>query len=238
MLGQLGALAHELNQPLAAILSNADAARYLLERDPLDVAELREIIRDIAGEDRRAGEIIKRLRAFYQRGEIRLQTVHAKDLVHEVLELAHTELITRRVVPTASLEPDLPPVRGDRVQLQQVLLNLILNGCEAMSANADTDRPLSLSVRSDVGSVHFAVRDRGTGIPPALLEHLFEPFVTTKAEGLGLGLSISRTIITAHGGRIWAENNADRGATMHCLLPVPPTPSPDPPLIREQARGC
>ena len=110
---------------------------------------------------------------------------------------------------------------ADRVQLQQVLLNLILNGCEAMRLTPATDRRLSLTLDADAAdNLHFSVRDRGIGIPAPLIDHLFEPFVTTKPEGLGLGLSISRTIVAAHGGRLWAENNVDGGATVHCLLPA------------------
>ena len=220
VLGQLsGALAHELSQPLAAILANADAARNLIRRQPPDLAEVSAILDDIASEDRRAAQVIHRLRALLKRGEKRVQALDLGELVNEVLELARAELTTRRVSATASVEPNLPLVPGDRVQLQQVLLNLILNGCEAMKTTLEPDRTLLLSVRAEAKRcVRFSVRDHGTGIPPELIDRLFEPFVTTKPEGLGLGLAISRTIVMAHGGRLWAENNADRGATLHCLL--------------------
>src|SRR5262249_45458672 len=155
VLGQLsGALAHELNQPLAAILSNADAARHLLKRQPVDLEELAEILEDIASQDRRAADVISRLRALLRRGEIRRQDVDTAELMAEVLELANGELIARRVTPTLSVEPGLPPVLGDRVQLQQVLLNLILNACEAMSATTPADRALSLTVRAENGNAH------------------------------------------------------------------------------------
>ncbi|HEY4588499.1 MAG TPA: ATP-binding protein, partial [Thermoanaerobaculia bacterium] len=153
--------------------------------------------------------------------------IEGGELVGEVLALAHTELITRQVSATAVVEPALPSFVGDRVQLQQVLLNLVLNGCEAMSAAAASDRRLVLTAGADAaGNVCFAVRDCGTGIPPELIERLFEPFVTTKPDGLGLGLSISQTIVAAHGGRLWAENNAAGGATLHCLLPSRRTSQP------------
>jgi two-component system sensor kinase FixL len=227
VLGQLsGALAHELNQPLTAILSNADAARRLLANEPLDREELGEILEDIASEDRRAADVIRQLRAFFKRGEADPQTLDTEEVVREVMALAHEEMITRGVRATASLEPGIAAVRGDRIGLQQVLLNLILNGCEAMSTTATTERVLSLRVGTDDGYVHFSVHDRGTGIDPAVMDRLFEPFVTTKREGLGLGLSISRTIVTAHGGQLWAENNADGGATLHCLLPRAVAASP------------
>ncbi len=222
MLGELsGALAHELRQPLASILSNAEAAKLLLRREPLDAAEVGAILQDIVGEDRRAGQVIERLRALLRRGETRLQPVDSAELLHEVLELAGMELRSRRVVATVSVEPDLPTVLADRVQLQQVLLNLVLNGCDAMSSIPQTERRLLLTARrADPGEVHLSIRDAGTGIPAAMVERMFDPFVTTKPQGLGLGLSISRTIISAHGGRLWAENNEGRGATVHCLLAI------------------
>ena len=224
VLGQLsGALAHELNQPLAAIASNADAARRLLRRQPTDREELDAILGDIVASNQRAAQVIQRLRAMLNRGETRLQPIDTAELVNEVLELAHAELITRRVTATSVVGTDLRHVMGDRVQLQQVLLNLLLNACEAMSSAAPPDRRLSLIVTADAkGNVQFSVRDCGTGIPENLIDGLFEPFVTTKPEGLGLGLSISRTIVATHGGRLWAQNNADRGATVHCVIPAAP----------------
>jgi len=220
VLGQLsGALAHELNQPLTSISSNAEAARRLLKRQPPDLDELDAILADIASEDQRAAQVIRRLRALLKRGDTHLQPMDIRELLSEVLELAHAELITRQVTPTALVARDLPPVLGDRVQLQQVLLNLIINACEAMNTTAASDRRLTLIANADTrNNILISIRDCGTGIPSTLLERLFEPFVTTKPEGLGLGLSISRTIVAAHGGRLWAENNADRGATMYCLL--------------------
>ena len=220
VLGQLsGALAHELSQPLSSILSNAEAARHLLKRERVDQVELRAILQDIVTEDRRASQVIAGLRAMLKRGETRVQPVDTVELVRETLELAHAELITRGVGATSYVEPELPPVLADRVQVQQVLLNLILNACEAMSEAASDDRRLHFSAtQTETGDVRFSIRDGGNGFPPELIERLFEPFVTTKAEGLGLGLSIARAIVAAHGGRIWAENNLGRGATVHCVL--------------------
>ncbi len=225
-LGQLsGALAHELNQPLASIASNAEAARHLIKRRPIDLLEIGAILDDIVTENQRAAHVIRRLRALLKRGETRLQPMDTAELVNEVMELAHAELITRRVTATAWVAPDVPPVLGDRVQLQQVLLNLILNACEAMDGTSTTERKLSLIVDVDArNNPQVSIRDHGTGIPPALMDRLFEPFVTTKPEGLGLGLSISRTIVASHGGRLWAENNADGGATVHCVLVAAPVP--------------
>ncbi|HTJ21339.1 MAG TPA: ATP-binding protein [Gemmatimonadaceae bacterium] len=223
-LGQLsGAFAHELNQPLASISNNAEAGRLLLRRHPTDLSEIDEILRDILAADQRAAHVIRRLQALLKRGETRLQPIDAAELVNEVLELARAELITRRVNASAVIAPDLPLVLADRIQIQQVLLNLILNACEAMRFIPVADRRISLSLATDAGgNLRFSVQDSGAGIAPTLIDHLFEPFVTTKAEGLGLGLSISRTIVAAHGGRLWAENNADHGATVHCMVPPAP----------------
>jgi C4-dicarboxylate-specific signal transduction histidine kinase len=222
VLGQLsGAFAHELNQPLTAILSNAETAREVLRRHPPDLDYLEAIVHDIIADDRRAAAVIHRLRALLRRGDRRLQLIDTKELIGEVVELAQTELIARRVEVTARVDPALPSLWGDKVQLQQVLLNLILNGCEAMSGTPASGRRLLLTGELDAtAGVHFAIRDSGTGIPPELIDRLFEPFVTTKPDGLGLGLSISRTIVGTHGGRLWGENNPGGGATMHCLLPV------------------
>jgi signal transduction histidine kinase len=221
VLGQLsGAIAHELNQPLTAILSNAEAGRRMLRREPADLEEIAAILGDIANDDRRAAAVIQRLRALLERGDHRHQLVDAGELVGEVMELARAELLTRQVRAMARVAPDLPPILGEKVQLLQVLLNLVINACDAMSGSPVVDRQLQLTAGTDRdGSVHFAIADRGTGIPEGMMERLFEPFVTTKVHGLGLGLSISRTIVAAHAGRLWAENNPGGGATMHCVIP-------------------
>ncbi len=233
VLGQLsGAFAHELNQPLTAILSNAEAARCLLGRQPPDVEELSLIMEDIIADDQRAAAMIQRLRALLKRGDRRVVPIDGRELVEEVLHLARTELITRGIEATVAVAPDVPRFRGDKVQLQQVLLNLILNAGEAMTATDIARRRLivTASVES-TGDVHLSVRDFGSGIGPNLIDRLFEPFVTTKADGLGLGLSISRTIIAAHGGRLWAENNYDGGATLHCLIPAMDSSGGSPPEL-------
>ena len=216
-----GALAHELRQPLTSILANSRAALRLVRVDPLDMTEIILILEDIVSADQRASEVIDRLRALFQRGEIHRQRLSPEELVRESLELAHAELVTRRVIATIEVEPGLPPVSGDRVQLQQVLLNLILNACDAMNTRPAGERRLLVSLRrASRDQVQISVRDRGTGISPELADRLFQPFVTTKPQGLGLGLSISRTIVAAHGGRLWAENAPEGGAAFHCALPA------------------
>ncbi len=221
-MGALAAsLAHELNQPLGAILSNAEAGQLLLEADTFDRSQLHAILRDIAADTQRAGEVIRRLRALLRKGESSLQPLYVGQLANDVLDLAHSELITRNVTVVRLLPPDLPAVLGDRVQLQQVLLNLILNACDAMRATPQAERTLTVTALSRLGGTcEVSIGDRGSGITPAIQNLLFAAFVTTKPQGLGLGLFICRSIIAAHGGRLWAENNSDRGATFHFTLPV------------------
>ena len=221
MLGQLsGALAHELNQPLTAILSNAQAAQRLLAREPVDLAEVRDALREIAEEDLRAGAVIQRLRAMLRKDSWTLEPLDLGQLLGEVLALAHSDLVTRNVQVVTLLAPRLPPVRGDRVQLQQVLLNLILNAAEAMTATPSGERRLTLSTAREGDGVHVAIEDRGAGIPPGILDRVFEPFFTTKEHGLGLGLPISRSIVAEHGGHLWAAPGEDGGTTFHVLLPA------------------
>jgi PAS domain S-box-containing protein len=221
VLGELsGALAHELSQPLTAILSNAQAARRMLARQPVDLREIDEILEDIASADRRAGEVIRRLRAMFKRGESNRQLLDLNEITRDVLDFAHSDLLTRHVQVTTRLAPGLPKVHGDSVQIQQVLLNLIVNGCEAMISNDPNDRALAIETSVvDHDTVGISVLDNGSGIRADILDQLFEPFVTTKRQGLGLGLTICRSIATAHGGQLWAGNNAERGSAFRLLLP-------------------
>jgi C4-dicarboxylate-specific signal transduction histidine kinase len=220
-LGELsGALAHELSQPLSAILINAHAARRLLSREPMDVEELRATLDDIIANDKRAGSVIERLRVLLKKGDVFFETVDLNDIVKEVLDLTHSDFLARRISVTTSLMYPMPPVYGDRVQLQQVLLNLVLNACESMSTTEVAERRLTVTTAVEDGAVQMSVVDRGVGIPEDQLTAVFEPFVTFREQGLGLGLAISRSIVLAHDGQIVAANNADRGATFRCELPV------------------
>ncbi len=215
MLGELsGALAHELHQPLTAIFTNAQAALRVLARDPVDVNEVRNILTDIAEDDRRASEVIRGLRALLRKGEVQYLPLDINEVALTVLGLIRSDLSSRRVTVTTDLAAGLPVVEGDRVQLQQVVLNLVMNGCEAMDG-VPTDRVLTVRTSgTHDGGVEVSVADCGSGIPQENLEAIFEPFMSTKAEGLGLGLAVCRTIVAAHDGRLWATNNAHRGATV------------------------
>jgi PAS domain S-box-containing protein len=223
MLGELsGSLAHELNQPLTAILSNAQAAQRFLAQRPPRVDQIDEILADIVKSDHRARAVIQRLRAMLRKEDAQHEALDLNDLVEESLRLLRSDLLNRGVTLGTELAPGLPAVSGDRVQLQQVLLNLLMNACDAMEAQA-ADRRLQVVTRAAApGQVRIEVIDCGTGIAADELERIFEPFVTTKAKGIGLGLAICRSIVGAHGGRLWASNNALRGATLHCELPTVP----------------
>jgi signal transduction histidine kinase len=222
MLGELsGGIAHELNQPLTAILSNAQAAQHFIAgKEAVDKVELAEILSDIIAADQRAGAVIHRLRALFKKGETTLEPLDANELVHEVLGIAHGDLMTRSVQVVPDLSPDLPRIQGDRVQLEQVMLNLLMNACDAMSASAADGRRLTVRTRMGDGGVLIAFADVGPGFRAEDYEMLFQPFYTTKPQGLGLGLSISRSIITAHGGNLWGTSGFGQGATFHIFLPV------------------
>jgi PAS domain S-box-containing protein len=220
-LGELsGSLAHELNQPLTAILSNAQAAQRLLARTPPAIDGLGEILTDIVKNDRRAGEVIERLRSMLRKEDAHRQVLSINDVVQESLRLMHSDLLNRHVTVRTDLAEDLPPVTGDRVQMQQVLLNLVVNGCDAMDGR-ERDRHLLVRSRAaEGGCIEIAITDHGEGIPAQDLERIFEAFVTTKSHGIGLGLAICRSIAESHGGRLWATNNSECGATFHLQLPA------------------
>jgi two-component system sensor kinase FixL len=221
MLGELsGSLAHELNQPLAAILSNAQAAQRILGSGVADMDEIREILKDIVQDDRRAGEVIKRLRALFRKEELRYRPLEVNDVVLDVLKLLRSDLLNRDVAVRTELAAGLPQVDGDPVQLQQVLLNLVINGCDAMEGTPGERRLTLRTAAAAGGEVEVSVADRGWGIPPADLQRIFDPFVSTKSEGMGLGLAVCRTIVDAHAGRLWAANNTDRGASFYFTLPA------------------
>jgi two-component system sensor kinase FixL len=229
-MGELAAsLAHELNQPLTAILSNAQAAQRFLAAKPVNLDEVREILIDIVDDNSRAGEIIRRLRALVRKEELAFTQLELPAVIRDVVAVVHNDAILRNVQVHYEAGDEVPPVRGDRIQLQQVMLNLLLNAFDAMKDCRPDQRQVSVRVDSDgAGRVEVAVRDRGIGLTSDKLDRIFEPFFTTKRDGLGMGLSISRSIVEAHGGRLWVENNPDSGATFCFTLPASFVTHPSP----------
>jgi len=215
-----GSLAHELNQPLTAILSNAQAAVRFLAHSPPNLDEVRDSLTNIVENDKRAGEVIRRLRALLRKDPADHRRLDMNDVVLDVLRIIRSDLLNRNVEVVLDLEPNLKPIEGDRVQLQQVLLNLVMNGADAM-ADVSASRQITLHTHAtDTGGVQVSVKDVGSGIAEEDIERIFSPFVTTKTSGIGLGLAVCVSIIQTHRGTIWATNNPSRGATLHFRIPA------------------
>jgi C4-dicarboxylate-specific signal transduction histidine kinase len=222
--GQLAsALAHELNQPLTAILANAEATQQWLATPAPDLAEVREAVADIVAEDVRASEVIRRMRGLLRKGELRSDAVDLNEVVAEVTRLIANDARLRNATIECDLATTLPRVRGDVVQFQQVLLNLVVNGLHAVTEAPATRRTVTVRTIGVEGAVELSVRDTGQGIPDSDLQQVFAPFFSTKGEGLGVGLSISRSIVETYGGRIWAENDPAGGAIFRIRLPASST---------------
>jgi C4-dicarboxylate-specific signal transduction histidine kinase len=221
-LGELTAsIAHEVNQPLGAILSNAEAAELLLESESPPLDELRKILADIRNDDVRAGEIIHHIRLLMRKRAMKRGSLDINELSADVVRLMETEAQRRNVSLNTEFTAEPATILGDRVHLQQVLMNLILNGMEAMAEIPPAERRLYVRTSTDgQRRVEISVSDSGRGIPPDKLHRLFDSFFTTKENGMGLGLAIARSIIDAHQGRIFAENNSDGGATFRFDFPV------------------
>jgi C4-dicarboxylate-specific signal transduction histidine kinase len=224
-LSAMGALAasisHEVNQPLAAVVTNADACMMWLSIDPPNLEEVRAAVEAIAQQGTRASDVVRHIRAMFTKATPERTNVQVNDLIREVSVLIEGAALRNQVALQLDLGADLPATMGDRVQLQQVIVNLILNGIEAMSDM--TDRPRRLVIRSEMPNtdeVLVAVQDSGIGIDAKNQRRIFEAFFTTKTQGMGMGLSISHSIVEAHGGRLWASSNADHGATLQFTLPV------------------
>jgi C4-dicarboxylate-specific signal transduction histidine kinase len=224
-MGELAAsIAHEMNQPLGAIVNNGNVCLRLLSQASSRNDEALEALSDIVNDANRASAIIGRIRAMTQRTLPETTSLQLRDVIADVLALAHRELAEHRIEVRTELPEDLPRVSGDRVQLQQVLLNLVMNGIEAMRGVEDERRILTIACQRDESagqpSVRITVQDLGSGIEPENMERLFEAFYSTKPHGMGMGLRISRSIVEAHGGRLWAARNAGPGATFFFALPA------------------
>jgi signal transduction histidine kinase len=213
-------IAHQLNQPLAAVIGNAEVARKVLDREPPDLAELRQIYDDIVAENLRAADVIRRLGGLYRHGEINLTPLDVNELVLETLNLVRAELVSRQVVAVTELMPALPTIHAGRVELQQVFLNLILNGADAMRELEASERRLVIRTSDDTSSVRVCVSDCGVGIAAENMKTVFEPFWTTKAGGTGVGLAICQSIVAAHRGTLTVESNLGVGTTFCATLPV------------------
>ena len=219
-------VAHELNQPLGAILSNAEAAEMFLAADPPELDEVRNILSDIRKDDQRASEVIRRMRSLLRKQELAPKSIDINEAMEDVLKLLHFDASARKVSLKFEKTANLPLISYDPVHLQQVVLNLVLNAMEAMVLLPREQRQIVVHTGlGDNGTVKIAVADSGPGIPADRLPKLFEPFFTTKKDGMGMGLSIARTIVEAHHGRIWAESNSGAGATFYFTVPIAKEPS-------------
>jgi C4-dicarboxylate-specific signal transduction histidine kinase len=221
-IGQLTAsIAHEVNQPIGALITHAHAALRWLEAEPPDLAESRQALHEIIKDGRRASDVIGRIRALIKKKPTQIDVLDINELVMETLALTRGEILRNGVSKETDLASDLPPIRGDRVQLQQVIVNLVMNAVEAMS-NVDAGRRKLQIVTGKDGDnqIFVTVRDSGPTLKPEALDRFFEAFYSTKSSGMGIGLSVCHSIVEAHGGRIWATGNSPHGAILRIVLPV------------------
>ena len=225
--GELTAsIAHEINQPLGSILTNAETANAILKSQSSDIAELpdiielKEIVNDILQDDRRATEVIRRMRSLLKKAPFELKNIDLNDLVRETVRFLSSLAVGRKIELVSAITPDALPIAGDRIQLQQVILNLAVNGIDAMKDTPSEERIVSIQTSREENFAELSVSDRGAGIPEDKLKEVFEPFFTSKAEGMGMGLSIAHTIIEAHHGLIWAKNRDHGGASFRIRIPL------------------
>jgi signal transduction histidine kinase len=221
-MGQLTAsIAHEVKQPIAAVVANAAAALRWLDRAPPDLEEIRQSLDSIIKDSNRAGDVIDHIRALVKKAPPRQDQLDINEAILEVIEVTRSERLRNGVALQTELATGLPLIRGDRIQLQQIVLNLAMNAVEAMSDASMGSRDLLIStVGDESGGALVTVKDSGPGLNPGSLERLFDPFYTTKSGGMGMGLSICRSIVEAHGGRVWATANVPQGASFHFSLPA------------------
>jgi C4-dicarboxylate-specific signal transduction histidine kinase len=219
-------IAHEISQPITATVFDAEAGLLWLAAQPPNLEEVRQILTRIVRSGNRTGEVIGRIRALIKKAPLRKERLEINGAIREVIELTRGEAQKNGVVVRAQLADGLPLIQGDRVQLQQVILNLVVNAVQAMSSVSEGARDLLISTgTAEPDGVLVAVRDSGPGLPPSSAERLFEAFYTTKADGMGMGLSICRSMIEAHGGRLWASANEPRGAVFRFTVPADPEPT-------------
>jgi C4-dicarboxylate-specific signal transduction histidine kinase len=221
-MGELAAsIAHEVSQPLSAAVTNANACLRWLANDPPNVREARESVNYILRDGQRAGDVIRRIRALLKKSPPQPTEQDVNELLSEVMPLVRDAMLKDHIEARLEFASGLPAVKGDRVQLQQVILNLVMNGIEALHQSARTPRTLFVSSSLlPTGEVAVTVSDSGVGVEPAAFEKLFDPFFTTKPSGMGMGLSVSRSIVESHGGRLWASRNEGPGVSFHVALPV------------------
>jgi signal transduction histidine kinase len=219
--GELTAsIAHEINQPLGSILTNAETAQAILKSPNPDIVELNEIVDDIVRDDRRASEVIRSMRSLLKKVPFELKSLDLNDVARETVEFLSSLAVGRKLELLSVISLGALPILGDRVQLQQVILNLVVNGIDAMKDTRSEERAISIRTSRVQNFAELSVSDRGPGIPEDKLKGVFEPFYTSKAEGMGMGLSIARTIIEAHHGLIWARNRDHGGASFRIKLPL------------------
>jgi len=224
-MGELtAALAHELNQPLMAIISNAQAAQRFLRNKNTDLNEITDILSDIIKDDKRASDVINKLKSLLRKSGLEFTTLNINEVIKEVISLIHSDLVIKNISLNNDLNDKIPFISGDKVQLQQVILNLILNSFEAMK-DVDSKRLAIRTLQKNDKYITVIVEDSGIGIGDKKTDLIFKPFFSTKRKGLGMGLSINKTIIEAHGGSLWARNNPDKGATFYFTLPITKEPS-------------
>jgi C4-dicarboxylate-specific signal transduction histidine kinase len=213
-------IAHEVNQPLFAIVSNAEMAKEFLDSERPDIEEVRDALTDIIGDGNRAARIVRHVRSLVNKEQPLAARLDLNQVVLDSLEIIRPEMRRRGLSIGSELAEDLPPVNGSQIGLQQVILNLLINGAQAMLDTSESPRELMLTTSAHDGFVELSVKDHGVGLDQETMDRCFDPFFTTKPQGMGMGLAINRTIIEAHGGSIWATPNEDQGATFRFQLPV------------------
>jgi signal transduction histidine kinase len=224
--GELSAsIAHELNQPLGAILSNTETVELMLDSPAPNIEEIKAIVADIKRADQRASDVIQRLRRLLTKARFEARNIDLNEIVSEVMSILAAQAAAQNVTISTVLSPDPLIVKGDRVQLEQVILNLVANAIDALT-DSSKDRQITVqTIRRDDDAAELSVSDTGPGVRPDALKQIFEPFFTTKQSGMGMGLAIARTIVEAHAGRLWAENQAGAGAIFRLTLPISRIPA-------------